>query len=92
MVIGSQNDGKTGILKKIDGKDGIVKYAGGAERDIIPLQVRTEAIAVLVELDDITVVVVVVVFFSLAFHPSSMTLADVVVAPGFGSICRGYCK
>lgn len=40
MVIGSHNDGKTGILKKIDGKDGIVKYKGGAERDVVPLQVR----------------------------------------------------
>lgn len=39
MVIGSHNDGKTGILKKIDGKDGIVKYKGGAERDVVPLQV-----------------------------------------------------
>lgn len=39
MVIGSHNDGKTGILKKIDGKDGIVKYKGGAERDVVPMQV-----------------------------------------------------
>ena len=55
MVIGSHNDGKTGILKKIDGKDGIVKYKGGAERDVVPLQV-------------FGVVVVVVIVFVVVVH------------------------
>ena len=40
MVVGTASDGKTGILKRIDGRDGIVKYIGGAGREVVPLQVK----------------------------------------------------
>lgn len=43
LVVGSVHDGRTATLKRIDGKDGYIKYAGGSERDIVPLQVGYRA-------------------------------------------------
>ena len=39
LVIVSQDNAKRATLKKIDGKDGIVKYADGGDRDVVALRV-----------------------------------------------------